>query len=97
MLTSQIWLHTVYTFTGAIKKIFILKKVLKNNVDYSFQRNRIWRFQHNYFHFDPLRGDLNVAGLQFQWDDGIFSITLGNRNPDGYRTAYFHPMARFFQ
>lgn len=56
-------------------------------------QNQIWRFQHNYFHFDPLHGDFNVAGIQYQWDDGIFSITLGNRNPDGYRVAYFHPMA----
>lgn len=77
--------------------LYSKKKFKKNNVDYSLTQNRIWRFQHNYFHFDPLRGDLNVAGLQFQWDDGIFSITLGKRNPDGYRTAYFHPMARFYQ
>lgn len=34
-----------------------------------------------------------MAGLIYQWNDGIFSITLGNRNSDGYRTAYFHPMA----
>lgn len=62
---------------------------------YSLRQNRIWRFAHNYFHFDPLHGDFNVVGLKYQWDDGIFSITLGNRQPDGYRTAYFHPMARF--
>lgn len=61
----------------------------------SLSQNRIWSFRHNYFHFDPLNGDFNVVDLQYQWDDGIFSITLGNRQPDGYRTAYFHPMARF--
>lgn len=62
---------------------------------YSFRQNRIWSFTHNYFHFDPLHGDFNVAGLQYQWNDGIFSVTLSNRNADGYRSAYFHPMARF--
>lgn len=36
-----------------------------------------------------------VDNLRYQWDDGIFSITLGNRQPDGYRIAYFHAMARF--
>lgn len=51
--------------------------------------------RHNYFHFDPIHGDFDVVGLKYQWDDGIFSITLGNRQPDGYRKAYFHPMARF--
>lgn len=46
------------------------------------------------FHFDPLMGDFTIDGIPYQWDDGIFSITLDNRNSDGYRTAYFHPMAR---
>ncbi|XP_031631444.1 uncharacterized protein LOC116345869 [Contarinia nasturtii] len=60
---------------------------------YSLSQNRIWTFQHNYFHFDPVHGDFNIDGIPFQWDDGIFSITLGKRNADGYRTAYFHAMA----
>lgn len=54
----------------------------------------MWSFRHNFFHMDPHYGDFNVAGVQYQWDDGIFSITLGYPN-NGYRTAYFHPMARF--
>lgn len=37
-------------------------------------------------------GDLNVADLRYQWDDGIFSITLGPRNRNGYRDVLFHPM-----
>lgn len=53
----------------------------------------MWSFSHNYFSFDPLEGDFNVAGLRYQWDDGIFSITLGQKKRDGSRTAYFHPMA----
>lgn len=60
---------------------------------YSLQENRMWSFVHNYFHFDPLQGDFDIAGVQYQWDDGIFSITLGPKNSRGSRTAYFHPMA----
>lgn len=59
---------------------------------YSLRQNRMWAFSHNYFHMDPHYGDLSVAGLQFQWDDGIFSIALGRKNSRGFRTAYFHPM-----
>lgn len=40
-----------------------------------------------------MHGDFTIDGIPFQWDDGIFSITLGNRNSEGYRTAFFHPMA----
>lgn len=60
---------------------------------YSLRQNRIWSFNHNHFSFDPIRGDFDVAGVQYQWNDGIFSITLGNREWDGYRRAYFHAMA----
>lgn len=60
---------------------------------YSLERNHMWSFAHNYFHFDPVNGDFDVAGLQFQWDDGIFSLTLGPTNSRGFRTAYFHSMA----
>lgn len=38
-----------------------------------------------------------MVGIKYQWDDGIFSITLGNRQPDGYRIVYFHAMARWAQ
>lgn len=59
----------------------------------SLRRNRIWRIDHNYFHFDPTAGRFNVAGLQYTWDDGVFSVTLGPRDPaTGDRLAYFHPM-----
>lgn len=61
---------------------------------YSLRRNHIWAFRHNYFRLDPLHGDFHVAGVDYQWDDGIFSITLGPRQPDGFRTVYFHPMVR---
>ncbi|XP_063700972.1 L-dopachrome tautomerase yellow-f-like [Culicoides brevitarsis] len=59
---------------------------------YSYRQNKAWTFVHNYFRMDPFQGDFNVVGLQYQWDDGIFSITLGPRQNDGFRDVYFHPM-----
>lgn len=79
----------VYMETPLLLEIFFVFFCM-----HSFRMDRIWSFSHNYFNFDPLHGDFDVAGVQFQWNDGIFSITLGNRQPNGYRTVYFHPMVR---
>lgn len=59
---------------------------------YSLRENQMWSFAHNYFHRSPLEGEFNVAGLQYQWDDNLFSITLGPQQPDGFRSVFFHPM-----
>ena len=53
-------------------------------VVYSFKDNKSWRVHHNYFHFDPLHGDYNVAGVNFQWTDGVFGMALGPIKSDGY-------------
>lgn len=43
---------------------------------------------------DPLVGDFNIAGLNFQWGaEGIFGITLSPIGPDGYRTLFFSPLS----
>lgn len=61
---------------------------------YSWEQNRSWRFEHSYFYPDPLRGDFNVAGLNFQWgEEGIFGMALSPIRSDGYRTFYFSPLA----
>ncbi|XP_023945220.2 L-dopachrome tautomerase yellow-f2 isoform X2 [Bicyclus anynana] len=60
---------------------------------YSMLDNNSWRVTHNYFHFNPLAGNFRISGENFQWSDGIFSITLTEPEADGCRTAYFHPMA----
>lgn len=93
----RIWPHIISMYTGGfilynkhkLHKIIQKKKLL---LFHSLRKNKIWSFSHNYFHFDPLHGDFNIAGNEFQWDDGIFSITLGALQQDGFRTAYFHPM-----
>ncbi len=63
-------------------------------IAYSWEQNRSWRFQHSYFFPDPLRGDFNIAGLNFQWDEeGIFGLALSPLQQDGFRTLYFSPLA----
>lgn len=64
---------------------------------YSLAKDRMWAFDHNYFHFDPLAGDFSIGGQRFRWDDGIFSITLGKRQRDGVRVAYFNAMASNYE
>lgn len=61
---------------------------------YSFEQNASWRFSHSYFFADPLRGDYNIAGLNFQWDDeGVFGMALSEIKSDGFRRMYFSPLA----
>lgn len=61
---------------------------------YSFEENKTWRFEHSFFFPDPLRGDFNIAGLNFQWgEEGIFGITLSPILKDGFRALYFSPLA----
>lgn len=63
-------------------------------IAYSFEQNKSWRFAHSFFFPDPLRGDFNVAGLNFQWgEEGIFGMSLSPIQADGYRTMYFSPLA----
>lgn len=61
---------------------------------YSLKQNLMWSFVHNYFSFDPLMGEFNVSGLQYEWNDGVFSATLSNKQSDGFKTLYFHAMVR---
>jgi Major royal jelly protein len=51
-------------------------------VVYDFKNDRSYRVKHNYFHFDPLQGDLTVAGVNFQWTDGVFGMALGRITND---------------
>ncbi|XP_058056115.1 L-dopachrome tautomerase yellow-f2-like [Anopheles bellator] len=71
--------------------------------DYEWQRlyvyglveNRMWRFEHNYFSFEPRGGDFNIAGQQFVWRDGLFSVAVGGlRNENSTeKLVYLHSMS----
>ena len=63
-------------------------------VVYSWQSSRAWRVTHHYFHSDPMAGDYNVSGLNFQWTDGLFGLALSGETR-GYRTLYFHPFSSY--
>lgn len=61
---------------------------------YSWEQNKSWRITHSYFMPDPLAGDYNIAGLNFQWgEEGIFGMSLSPIAFDGYRTLFFHPLS----
>lgn len=62
-------------------------------VVYSWKTKESWRVQHHYFHPDPLQGNYSIAGIQFQWPDGLFGIALSAQQDDGYATLYFHPLS----
>ncbi|XP_058820449.1 protein yellow [Topomyia yanbarensis] len=57
---------------------------------YSFRDDKSWRVKHNFFHFDPLAGEYNIGGVNFQWTDGVFGMAVGKRTRDGSRPVYFH-------
>ncbi|XP_030762920.1 L-dopachrome tautomerase yellow-f2-like [Sitophilus oryzae] len=60
---------------------------------FSLSEERFWRVNHNYFYVEPLAGDFFIAGHNFQWSDGVFSVELGELKQDGFRDMYFHSMA----
>lgn len=43
--------------------------------------------------YNPLKGDFQLGNIQYQWNDGIFSIALSEPNELGFKTAYFHALA----
>lgn len=57
---------------------------------YSFADNSSWRLKHHYFYFDPLAGQYNVGGVEFQWTDGIFGVSLSKVDSDGYYLQFFN-------
>lgn len=62
-------------------------------VVYSWAKNDSWRITHSFFHFDPLNGDYNISGFNFQWEDGVFGLSLSAPRSNGYKTLYFHAMS----
>lgn len=60
---------------------------------YNLKSDKSFRAQHHYFYMDPLSGNYNVGGINFQWTDGLFSLALAPAAQDGSRTVYFHPLS----
>ncbi|XP_063824920.1 protein yellow-like [Ostrinia nubilalis] len=51
-----------------------------------------WRFSHFTFFPEPLMSNYTLHGLNFQWTDGIFGMSLG-RLQNGDRPLYYHAMS----
>lgn len=63
-------------------------------IAYSWRENKSWRFEHSYFMPDPLAGDFNIGGLNFQWgEEGIFGMAISPQLPSGHRVLFFSPLA----
>lgn len=61
---------------------------------YDLEKDESYKVKHHYFYFDPLSGNYNVGGVNFQWTDGVFGVALSPvHKEDGYRTLYFHPLS----
>ncbi|XP_053968257.1 protein yellow-like [Anastrepha ludens] len=68
-------------------------------VVYSLANNRSWRVTNYNLNPNPIASDFNLYGLNFQWLDGVFGMSLSleerNNQTNNGRILYFHPMASF--
>lgn len=44
---------------------------------YSYTRRRFWRVAHQFFHMDPMGGNINAGGVNMVLNYGIFGMALG--------------------
>lgn len=51
-----------------------------------------WRFSHYTFYPDPLLSNYTLHGLNYQWSDGLFGMSLGKFHA-GDRPLYYHSMS----
>ncbi|XP_061387578.1 protein yellow-like, partial [Musca vetustissima] len=61
-------------------------------VVYSWKQEESWRVQHHFFHPDPMSGNFSIGGHMFQWDDGLYGLSLSKAQDDGFSMLYFHPL-----
>lgn len=60
---------------------------------YSWKTNESFALTHNYFHFDPLCGDIDLGEVHYQSQKGLYGMALSPMGRDGFRTIYFHSIA----
>lgn len=64
---------------------------------YSLEQNDSWRIRHPYFNPDPMQTEYKIGDLEFQWDDGIFGLALGEKISSGFRNVYIHAMSNLLE
>ncbi|XP_017155592.1 protein yellow isoform X1 [Drosophila miranda] len=62
---------------------------------YSLAKNRSWRVTNYNFAPNPVASDFKIYGLNFQWLDGVFGMSISYDHQSKQRVLYFHPMASF--
>lgn len=61
--------------------------IVFRNADAAF-----WRFSHYSFYPEPLLSNYTLHGLNYQWSDGLFGMSLGKYHL-GDRPLYYHAMS----
>lgn len=64
---------------------------------YSLRSREFHKLLHNFFHFDPLCGDLDIDGVHYQTQFGIFNLAMSPVGRDDHRTLFFSPYASTMQ
>ncbi|KAJ6634249.1 Protein yellow, partial [Pseudolycoriella hygida] len=62
-------------------------------VVFSLAKGRSWRTTNHLYYPNPLASDFTLHGLNFQWTDGVFGMSLTPVNEYNDRLMFFHPMA----
>lgn len=64
---------------------------------YNFRTQEFHKVSHNYFHFDPLCGDLTVDGIHYQTQHGLYSLSMSPVGRDDHRLLFFSPLASLME
>lgn len=64
-------------------------------VVYSLKKNKSWRTTSHLYLPTPESSDYNLHGLNFQWTDGIFGMTLAPETSNDERILFYHPMSSY--
>lgn len=62
---------------------------------FSLAKGRSWRTTNHLFYPNPDACDYTLNGLNFQWTDGVFGMSLSPVNEPPDRLLFFHPMSSF--
>lgn len=64
-------------------------------VVFSLAKGRSWRTTHQYYMPNPDACDYTLNGINFQWFDGVFGLSLSPLSHLNDRLLFFHPMSSF--
>lgn len=62
---------------------------------FSLARGRSWRTTNHFYYPNPTASDYTLNGVNFQWTDGVFGLSLSPLNELQDRLIFFHPMSSF--